>query len=79
MDIFDVLKFVVQYAVAPFAIMVWSMHKKQDSRIERLEDDTQISKQDIIELKATFNQDVKYMSKNIDEIKEIIQRLINTK
>ncbi len=79
MEFLDIVKLILQYAVAPLAVVVWSMYKKHDVRLDRLEDDTNITREDIIELRATVNQDIKYMSKNIDDIKASIQRLVDRK
>ncbi len=79
MDIFDIIKVVLQYAVAPLAVLVWAMYKKHDVRLDRLEDENGATREDIVELRATFNQDIKYMSKNVDDIKNSIQRLVDRK
>ncbi len=79
MEFLDIVKLILQYAVAPLAVVVWSMYKKHDTRLDRLEDDTNLTREDIIELRATVNQDIKYMSKNIDDIKNSIQRLVDRK
>lgn len=73
----EFLELALKYAVVPLLTIIctmgWSMHKKQESRIDALEKRTNDTEKAVIEIKS----DVKYISKDIEKISVNIQKLVD--
>ncbi len=69
----EVLTLVLQYAVAPLAVLGWFMFKKQDMRIDNLERRTN----DLDRAIAKIETELQYISRDIKDIKSSLDRLID--
>ena len=74
-DSITIIQLILQYALAPVAAMGWYMLKKQESRVEDVEYRTNAAEKSLIELKAEVQSDIKYMSRDIKEIKEMLRKI----
>ncbi len=71
MDLGQLLEIILRYAVAPLLAVVWYMFKKQDNRIDNLEKRTTDVEKTLIEIRTEF----KYVSKDISDIKHILEKM----
>lgn len=71
MELGQLIELVLKYALAPLLAVVWYMFKKQDNRIDQLEKRTTDVEKTLIEIRTEF----KYVSKDIHEIKHMIEKL----
>lgn len=65
----------LRYAILPMLTVIgtlgWSMYKKHDVRLDNLEKKTNDIEKAVIEIKSEF----KYVSRDIKEIKVILQKM----
>lgn len=73
----DLLEFLTRYVVLPLCTIIatigWFMLKKQDSRIDNLENRTMSTEKDVIEIKTEIRKDIQYMAEDIKDIKELLK------
>jgi len=73
MEIGQLIEVILRYAIAPLLAVVWYMFKKQDNRIEALEKRTTDVEKTLIEIRTDF----KYITKDISDIKHILEKMSN--
>lgn len=71
MELVEILKLFLQYALVPLATVGWYMFKKQDTRLDNLEKRTSETEKAVIEIKTEF----KYVSRDIKDIKNMVTKL----
>jgi hypothetical protein len=71
----DAIELFLRYAILPLLTIIctvaWSMHKKHDERLEKLEERANDTEKDAIEVRTAF----RYVSNDIKEIKEMLKEL----
>lgn len=79
----EFVEIIIRYAIYPLLLIIchmgWHMYKKLDSRVDATENRVNENEKDIIEIKTEFQTDIKYMSRDIKEIKELLKTLSGSK
>lgn len=73
MEISNILDLVLRYAAAPVFALVAYLYKSQNTRIDTLEKRTTDVEKTLIEIRTEF----KYTSKDISDIKHILEKMQN--
>lgn len=71
MDWLEIFKFIMQFAVLPIATITYWFVKKQDNRIDNLEQRANHMENTI----AKIETELRYISRDIAEIKTLISKL----
>lgn len=73
----DVLEFIAKYLILPLGTIIcsmgWYMIKKQNDRIDVLEERTNDTEKNVIEIRTEIRKDIQYMAEDIKEIKELLK------
>lgn len=72
-ELWGFIKEILQWFVAPLAVVIWWVFKKQDVRIENLEKRAN----DLEKTIARIETELQYIGRDIKEIKDNIIRLVN--
>lgn len=68
--------FFIRYVIVPlFSAIVagmWYMIKRQDNKIDALENRTVEAEKDIIEIRTEIRKDIQYLAQDVKEIKDIL-------
>lgn len=81
MENFSISEFVVKYIFIPcltfFSSLALWLWKKQNTDIDDLYMKVNKNEKDIVEIKQENKTEFKYIARDIKEIKELLQKLIN--
>ncbi len=76
----EVVEPIIRYLLLPLATIIctvlWRMYTKLEKRMDSIENRTQITEKELIEIKIATRKDIEYIKESIDDIKEI---LVNNK
>ncbi len=72
----EVVEPIIRYLLLPLATIIctvlWRMYIKLETRMDKLENRTQITEKELIEIKIATRKDIEYIKESIDDIKEIL-------
>ncbi len=73
----DVIEFITRYLILPLAMgictMGWFMFRKQDRRLDVLENRTNDTEKEVIEMRTELRKDIQYMAEDVKDIKELLK------